>query len=152
MKAKLSLLEDEKEVSDDEEVTQVKVLMALADDELTVRKNHARNGEWIDITTRKSLKPTKTSITPESSKDSEAESLIPMPALKIYRSFTKLRGNAIDLPTPLYKERSGLGIMKHTKPETHYSLNKSVSGSATVSETEQTIPPVPTKVKDTKQE
>ncbi|GJU62121.1 retrovirus-related pol polyprotein from transposon TNT 1-94, partial [Tanacetum coccineum] len=40
-------------VSDDEEVTQVKVLMALADDELTIGKNHARNGEWIDITMRK---------------------------------------------------------------------------------------------------
>ncbi|GKB74321.1 hypothetical protein Tco_0935733 [Tanacetum coccineum] len=38
---------DEEEVSDDEEVTQVKVLMALADDELTVGKNHALNGEWI---------------------------------------------------------------------------------------------------------
>ncbi|GJT48963.1 hypothetical protein Tco_0975120 [Tanacetum coccineum] len=35
------------EVSDKEEVTQVKVLMALADDELTVGKNHARNGEWV---------------------------------------------------------------------------------------------------------
>ncbi|GKA11316.1 hypothetical protein Tco_0690749 [Tanacetum coccineum] len=43
----------EEEVSDDKEVTQVKVLMALADDELTVRKNHAHNGEWIDITIRK---------------------------------------------------------------------------------------------------
>ncbi|GKG00474.1 hypothetical protein Tco_0302164, partial [Tanacetum coccineum] len=88
---------DEEEVSDDEEVTQVKALMALADDELTVRKNHARNGKWIDITTRKinyrvlvpesqavneSLKPTDTSITPESSKDSEAESIIPLPPLK----------------------------------------------------------------------
>ncbi|GJY05935.1 hypothetical protein Tco_0371875 [Tanacetum coccineum] len=27
--------------------------MALADDELTVRKSHARNGEWVDITIRK---------------------------------------------------------------------------------------------------
>nr|GEW26688.1 retrovirus-related Pol polyprotein from transposon TNT 1-94 [Tanacetum cinerariifolium] len=44
---------DEEEVFDDEEVTQVKVPMALADDELTVRKNHARNGEWIDITMKK---------------------------------------------------------------------------------------------------
>ncbi|GJY71511.1 hypothetical protein Tco_0475214 [Tanacetum coccineum] len=44
---------DEEEVLDDEEVTQVKVLMALADDELTVGKNHACNGEWIDITMRK---------------------------------------------------------------------------------------------------
>ncbi|GKB08436.1 hypothetical protein Tco_0836720 [Tanacetum coccineum] len=40
---------DEEEVSDDEEVTKVKALMALADDELTAGKNHARNGEWIDI-------------------------------------------------------------------------------------------------------
>ncbi|GJX56500.1 hypothetical protein Tco_0286397 [Tanacetum coccineum] len=36
---------DEKEVSYDEEVTQVNVLMALADDELTVGKNYARNDE-----------------------------------------------------------------------------------------------------------
>ncbi|GJY33935.1 hypothetical protein Tco_0418404 [Tanacetum coccineum] len=41
------------EVSDEEEVTQVKVLMALADDEPTVRKSHARNDEWVDITMRK---------------------------------------------------------------------------------------------------
>ncbi|GKE34084.1 hypothetical protein Tco_1453406 [Tanacetum coccineum] len=99
---------DEEEVSDDEAVTQVKVLMALADDELTVGKNHARNGEWIDITMRKrlnpdskllnfntgrvlipesqavneSLKPTDTPVTPESSKDSKAEPLIPLPLLK----------------------------------------------------------------------
>ncbi|GJZ11043.1 hypothetical protein Tco_0545802 [Tanacetum coccineum] len=45
---------DEEEMSNDEEMTQVKVLMALADDELVVRKNHARNGERIDITMRKS--------------------------------------------------------------------------------------------------
>ncbi|GKC76948.1 hypothetical protein Tco_1127722 [Tanacetum coccineum] len=44
---------DEEEVSDDEEMTQVKVLMALADDELVVGKNHARNDEWINITMRK---------------------------------------------------------------------------------------------------
>nr|GEW77561.1 hypothetical protein [Tanacetum cinerariifolium] len=44
---------DEEEVFEDEEVTQVKLLMALANDELTVRKSHARNGEWVDITIRK---------------------------------------------------------------------------------------------------
>nr|GEV33350.1 retrovirus-related Pol polyprotein from transposon TNT 1-94 [Tanacetum cinerariifolium] len=44
---------DEEEVFDNEEVTQVKVMMALADDELTVGKSHARNGEWVDITIRK---------------------------------------------------------------------------------------------------
>nr|GEV49017.1 retrovirus-related Pol polyprotein from transposon TNT 1-94 [Tanacetum cinerariifolium] len=43
---------DEEEVSDEEEVTQVKVLMALADDELTVGNIHARNGEWVDLTIR----------------------------------------------------------------------------------------------------
>nr|GEV67452.1 retrovirus-related Pol polyprotein from transposon TNT 1-94 [Tanacetum cinerariifolium] len=45
------------EVSEDEEVTQVKVLMTLADDELTVRKSHAPNGEWVDITIRKGASP-----------------------------------------------------------------------------------------------
>ncbi|GJX23243.1 retrovirus-related pol polyprotein from transposon TNT 1-94 [Tanacetum coccineum] len=44
---------DVEEVSDDEEMKQVKVLMALVDDELDVWKNHARNDEWIDITIRK---------------------------------------------------------------------------------------------------
>ncbi|GKB17872.1 hypothetical protein Tco_0851795 [Tanacetum coccineum] len=72
---------DEEEVSDEEEVIQVKVLMALADDKLTVRKSHARNGEW---------------------------------------------------------------------STSH--IEKSVSGTVTVSETKQTTPSVPTKVKDTKQE
>nr|GFA76055.1 retrovirus-related Pol polyprotein from transposon TNT 1-94 [Tanacetum cinerariifolium] len=44
---------DVEEVSEDEDVTQVKVLMALADDELTVGKSHAQNDEWVDITIRK---------------------------------------------------------------------------------------------------
>ncbi|GKB43212.1 hypothetical protein Tco_0888154 [Tanacetum coccineum] len=42
---------------DDEELVQVKVLMALADDELAMGKNHARNGEWIGITVRKGASP-----------------------------------------------------------------------------------------------
>ncbi|GJR33523.1 hypothetical protein Tco_1209207 [Tanacetum coccineum] len=44
---------NEKEVSNDEEMVQVKVLMALVDDALVVGKNHVRNGEWIDIIMRK---------------------------------------------------------------------------------------------------
>ncbi|GJV03736.1 hypothetical protein Tco_1337305 [Tanacetum coccineum] len=44
---------DKEGVSDDEEVIEVKVLMTLADDELTMGKNHARNIGWIDITMRK---------------------------------------------------------------------------------------------------
>ncbi|GKB23632.1 retrovirus-related pol polyprotein from transposon TNT 1-94 [Tanacetum coccineum] len=44
---------DKEEVPDNEEMTQVNVLMALIDDELSMGKNHARNGEWIDITMKK---------------------------------------------------------------------------------------------------
>ncbi|GJW87917.1 retrovirus-related pol polyprotein from transposon TNT 1-94 [Tanacetum coccineum] len=44
---------DEEEVFDEEEVTQVTILMALANDEITIGKYHARNGEWVDITIRK---------------------------------------------------------------------------------------------------
>ncbi|GJQ96901.1 retrovirus-related pol polyprotein from transposon TNT 1-94 [Tanacetum coccineum] len=136
---------DEKEVSDDEEVTQVKVLMALADDELTVGKNHARNDEWIDITMRKinillsmdedadwqnyikyiniDLKFVKEQRLNLLSKYNKIvfelnkcrdEILVLKQAklddvtfqiqtLNLLRSFTKLRGNAIDLPTLLSK-------------------------------------------------
>nr|GFA22357.1 retrovirus-related Pol polyprotein from transposon TNT 1-94 [Tanacetum cinerariifolium] len=45
--------EDKEEVSDDEEMTQVKVLIAVADDELSIGKNHSCNGEWIYITMKK---------------------------------------------------------------------------------------------------
>ncbi|GJR50531.1 retrovirus-related pol polyprotein from transposon TNT 1-94, partial [Tanacetum coccineum] len=41
--------------------------------------------------------------------------------------------------------------MKYTKPETQDSLNKSVSGTVTVSDTEPTTPLVPIEVKNTKQ-
>ncbi|GKB86178.1 putative reverse transcriptase domain-containing protein [Tanacetum coccineum] len=92
---------DEEEVSDEEEVTQVKVLMDLADDELTVGKSHARNGKWVDITIRKGASPS-----------SEVMSLTFQPH------------------SP--KERPCLGIMKHTKPETRDSSNKSVSGTVTM--------------------
>ncbi|GJS99284.1 hypothetical protein Tco_0820454 [Tanacetum coccineum] len=48
-----------------------------------------------------SLEPTKTLNTPDSSKDSKAESHTPL-------SFTKLRVNAIDLSTPLSKRQTML--------------------------------------------
>ncbi|GJS98032.1 retrovirus-related pol polyprotein from transposon TNT 1-94 [Tanacetum coccineum] len=73
MKAKLALLEEE--VSDEEEVTQVKVLMVLADDELTVRKNHARNGGWVDIAKRKKKILGGELFTESSSKMNENENL-----------------------------------------------------------------------------
>ncbi|GJT09123.1 hypothetical protein Tco_0843585 [Tanacetum coccineum] len=271
---------DEEEVLDDKEVTQVKVLMALADDELTVGKNHARNGEWINITTRKvnillymdedagwqnylkyitidlkfveeqrlnllskynktvfelnkckdkllvlkqakldavtfqiqntkltklnhalqeqlkeekkinekwltsskkverlnpdnkllncnigrllvpksqavneSFKPTETSIILESSKDSEAESIIPLPPLKnLQGASPSSKGMQLTFQPHSPKEIPGLGIIKNTKPKTQNSLNKSVSRTVAVSETEPTTPLVPTKVKDTEQE
>ncbi|GJT12318.1 retrovirus-related pol polyprotein from transposon TNT 1-94 [Tanacetum coccineum] len=54
MKAKLALLEAK--VLDEVKETRVQVLMALADDELSVGKNHARNGEWIYIAMKKSMR------------------------------------------------------------------------------------------------
>ncbi|GKA34449.1 retrovirus-related pol polyprotein from transposon TNT 1-94 [Tanacetum coccineum] len=274
---------DEEEVSDEEEVTQVKVLIALGDDELTVVKNHARNGEWVDITMRKvntllsmdedtdwqnyfkyinfdlkfveeqrlnllskykkivfelnkcrdellSLKQAKleaitfqiqnteltklnhalqeqlkeekkinekwltsskkvsqciseqiphqkkkvlggellteslskininknafipdsmgydqemvpkpkdwsleTLNTPESSKDSEAESLTLLPPLKnLQGASPSSKGMSLTFQPYSPKERPGLGIMKHTKPETQDSSNKSVSGTVTM--------------------
>ncbi|GJX83466.1 hypothetical protein Tco_0332947 [Tanacetum coccineum] len=98
---------------DEEEVTQVKVLMALADDELNVGKSYARNGydqemvpktkDWVERlnpdtnlpnfntgrilvpesqVVNESFEPTGTLNTPESSKDSEAKSITPLPPLK----------------------------------------------------------------------
>ncbi|GJS31769.1 retrovirus-related pol polyprotein from transposon TNT 1-94 [Tanacetum coccineum] len=232
---------DEEEVSYEEEVTQVKVLMALADDELTVRKSHARNGEWVDITIKKcrdellilkqakldavtfqiqnteliklnhalqeQLKEEKkinekwltsskkkenknlfihasigydqemvpktkdwverpnpdnkllnfntgiilvpesqavnesleTSNTLESSKDSEAEFLTPLPPLKIMQGASpSSEVMALTFQPHSPKERPVLGIMKHTKPETQDSSNESVSGTVTVSESKDT--------------
>ncbi|GJV40190.1 retrovirus-related pol polyprotein from transposon TNT 1-94, partial [Tanacetum coccineum] len=292
----------DKEEVFDEEVTQFKVLMALADDELTVGKNHARNGEWVDITMRKvnilfsmdedadwknylkyinidlkfveeqrlnllskynkivfelnkcrdkllmlkqakldvvtfqiqnteltklshalqeqlkeekkinekwltsskkvsqciseqiphqkkkvlggelfteqsskmnknenhfipasivsesqavneSLKPTQTSTNPESLKDSEAESLTPLPLLKTLQGASpNLEVESLTFQPHSLQERPDLGTMKHTKPEIQDSLNKSVSGTVTISETESTTPLVPTDVKNTEQE
>ncbi|GKC97723.1 hypothetical protein Tco_1167998, partial [Tanacetum coccineum] len=293
---------DEEEVSDEEEVTQVKVPMDLDDDELTVGKNHARNGEWVDIAIRKvntllsmdedaewqnylkdellileqakldavtfqiqnteltklnhalqeqlkkekkinkkwltsskkvsqciseqiphqkkilggelftessskmnknenlfvpasmgydqemvpktkdlverldpdskllnfntgrilvpkiqvvneSLESTKTLNTPKSSKYSEAEYLTPLPPLKnLQGASPSSEVMPLTFQPHSLKERPGLGIMKHTKPKTQDSSNKSVSGTVTVSETKQTTSSVPTEVKDTKQE
>nr|GEW30050.1 uncharacterized mitochondrial protein AtMg00810-like [Tanacetum cinerariifolium] len=112
---------EEEEVSDDEEVTQVKVLMALVDYELIVRKSHARNGEWVDITIRK--------VNTVLFMDEDADwknylkyinidlKFVEEQRLKLLSkthhsftspkyplgSFTKLRSNAIDLSIPISK-------------------------------------------------
>ncbi|GKA03926.1 hypothetical protein Tco_0676707 [Tanacetum coccineum] len=100
-----------------------------------------------------SLKPSETSITPESSKDSEIESITPLPPLKnIQGASPSSEVMPLTFQPHSPKERPGLGIMKHTKPETQDSSNKSVSRTVTISETEPTTPLVPTEVKDTEQE
>ncbi|GJY00940.1 retrovirus-related pol polyprotein from transposon TNT 1-94 [Tanacetum coccineum] len=95
----------------------------------------------------------ETSNTPESSKDSEAEFLTPLPPMKILQGASpssKVMPLTFQPHSP--KERPGVGIMKHTKPETQDSSNESISGTVTVSESKQTTSSVPTEVKDTEQE
>ncbi|GJU39696.1 hypothetical protein Tco_1192653 [Tanacetum coccineum] len=100
-----------------------------------------------------SLEPTETLNTLESSKDSEAESFTPLPPLKnIQGALPSSEVMPLTFQHYSLKERPGLSIMKHIKPETHDSSNKSVSGTVTISETKQTTPSVPTEVKDTEQE
>nr|GFA23521.1 hypothetical protein [Tanacetum cinerariifolium] len=101
---------------------------------------------------KESLKPAETSITPESSKDSKAESLIHLPPLKNLQEASP-SSKVMPLTFQPYssKERSGLGIMKHTNLETQNSSNKSVSGAVTVSKTVPTTPLVPTEFKNTEQ-
>ncbi|GJX46415.1 hypothetical protein Tco_0271605 [Tanacetum coccineum] len=53
IKAKLALLNEEEVSSDDNEMVEVKVLMALAKDNDAVNKEGARNGEWLKISMRK---------------------------------------------------------------------------------------------------
>nr|GEU73724.1 hypothetical protein [Tanacetum cinerariifolium] len=91
--------------------------------------------------------------TPESSKDSEAEFLTPLPLLKnLQGASPSSEVMPLTFQSHSSKERPGLGIMKHTKPETQDFSNKSVSGTVTVSKTKQITPSVPTEVKDTEQE
>ncbi|GJW01566.1 hypothetical protein Tco_1556817 [Tanacetum coccineum] len=100
-----------------------------------------------------SLESIETLNTPESSKDSEVESLTPLPPLKnLYGASPSSEVMPLTFQPHSLRERQGLGIMKHTKPGTHDSLDMSVSGTVTVSKTEPTTPSVPTKVKNTKQE
>ncbi|GJV08391.1 zf-CCHC domain-containing protein [Tanacetum coccineum] len=100
-----------------------------------------------------SLKPTEASNTPESSKDSEAESLTPLHPLKnLQGASPSSEVMPLTFQPHSPKDRPSLGIMKHTKPKTQDSLNKSVSGPDTVIETEPPTPSVPTEFKDTEQE
>nr|GEV01926.1 retrovirus-related Pol polyprotein from transposon TNT 1-94 [Tanacetum cinerariifolium] len=202
MKAKLSLLEDE-------EVDQVKVLIVLADDEITVGKSHAQNEQLKEekrinknwLTSSKKVSQCISEQIPHQKKKVLGGELLTeslskininenafIPASMGYDQemvpktkdwVERLNPDSI-LPNfntrrilvpesqvgafpsseimPLtfqphsLKEILGLGIMKHTKPETQDSSNKSISETISVSETKQIKPSVPTEVKDTEQE
>ncbi|GJR31194.1 retrovirus-related pol polyprotein from transposon TNT 1-94 [Tanacetum coccineum] len=215
--------------------------MALAGDEISVGKNHARNGEWIDITMKKinillsmdedsdwqtylkyinidlkddilALKQAKleavtfqiqnTELTKlnhalqvqlkeernvnekwlnslkkvsqcnseqipnqrkkilggdqltETSSLNKVERLNPESKLLNFNTRRILvpKSQAVNECLQLTEERSGLGTMKHTKPETQESSNKSVSGPVIIFDTEPVTSSVPTKVKTNDQE
>ncbi|GJT24240.1 hypothetical protein Tco_0894177 [Tanacetum coccineum] len=173
---------DEEEVVDDEEMTQVNVLMALAADELYVGKNHARNGEWIDITMK------KVNILLSMDEDSDWQTYlkyinIDLKYVKEQRLNLLSKHNKIifelnkcrdvlalkqakleagaspssEVMTLNYqdhspRERPGLGVMKHTNLETQESLSKNVSKTVTVCDTEPITSLVPAEVKINDQE
>nr|GEZ04261.1 feruloyl CoA ortho-hydroxylase 1-like [Tanacetum cinerariifolium] len=123
----------------------VKVLMTLADDELSVGKNHARNSKWIDITMR------KVNILLTMNEDADWQNYLNYINIHIKASpSSEVMSLTFQPHSP--KERSDLGIVKHNKTKTQDSLNQSVSGTVIVSETEPTTPSVPTEVKNNKQE
>ncbi|GJS62340.1 hypothetical protein Tco_0657124 [Tanacetum coccineum] len=100
------------------------------------------------------LKPTKALNDPESSKDSKSESLTPLPPLKSLQGASPC-SEVMSLtyqPHSPKGEKPGLGIMKHTKPETQESSSKSVSGPVTVSNIKPVTLLVHTEVKNTEQE
>ncbi|GJS36074.1 retrovirus-related pol polyprotein from transposon TNT 1-94 [Tanacetum coccineum] len=77
-----------------------------------------------------SLEPTETLNTHESSKYSKAESLTQLPPLKnLQGASPNSKVTPLTFQPHSSRERPGLGIMKHTKPETQDSFNKSVSGT-----------------------
>nr|GEX45708.1 hypothetical protein [Tanacetum cinerariifolium] len=198
---------DKEEFSnDEEEMTQVKVLMALADDQLLVGKNDACNGEWIDINIRKKevkeslfipasldydhemvpkskdwvkrhnpnsklpnfntgriivlesqavnecLNPIEAFNDPESTKDSESESLTPLALLRtLYGAYPSSEVLSLTYQDHFLRERPSLGIMKHTKPKTQESLSKSVLGHVIVSDIKLINSSVPIEVKNIEQ-
>ncbi|GJX63376.1 RNA-directed DNA polymerase [Tanacetum coccineum] len=66
-----------------------------------------------------------------------SETLNPSSTLKIFRgALPQSKVMTLTYQDHSPRERSGLGTMKHTKPETQVSLNKNVLGHVTVSDTE----------------
>nr|GEV70901.1 hypothetical protein [Tanacetum cinerariifolium] len=100
--------------------------MALADNELTIGKSHARNDEWVDITVKKvnTLRSMDEDANWQNYLKTHHSSTSPEYPLG---SFTKLKGNAIDLLTPLSKRDTRLREDHWTSDHEMYtaSLKKS---------------------------
>nr|GEY67309.1 hypothetical protein [Tanacetum cinerariifolium] len=119
---------DDEDISNDEEETRVQVLITLADDELSVRKNHGRN-------------------------ESGSELQTPLPPLKNPQgAFPSFAIMTLTYQDHSSKERSGLGTMKYAKPETQESSNMNVLGPVTISNPKPVTFSVPTEVKTNDQE
>ncbi|GJZ88640.1 retrovirus-related pol polyprotein from transposon TNT 1-94 [Tanacetum coccineum] len=156
---------DEEEVFDDEETTQVKVLMALVDDELTVGKNHALNGEWIDITMRKViillfmdedsdwqtyLKYIKIDL---KFVEEERLNLILVPESQVLNKCLKLTEASTNLESSKELESKPLTPLPPLKNLQGASpSSESVSGPVTIYDTEPITSSVSTKVKNNDQE
>ncbi|GJV17481.1 hypothetical protein Tco_1362804 [Tanacetum coccineum] len=97
-----------------------------------------------------SLKPTEMSNTSESPQDSKVELLTPLPLLKnLQGASPSSEVMPLTFQPHSPREKPGLGTMKHTKPKTQDSLDKSVSETVSISKTEPITPSVPTEVKNT---
>ncbi|GKE41079.1 hypothetical protein Tco_1464484, partial [Tanacetum coccineum] len=99
-------------------------------------------------TINKCLQLVEASSDPESSKEPGSEPQTPLPPLKNLQGAS----SSFEVMTLTYQDhspmkRSGLGTMKHTKPETQESLNKNVSEPVIVSNPEPVTSSVLTEVK-----
>ncbi|GKE90500.1 hypothetical protein Tco_1567975, partial [Tanacetum coccineum] len=91
----------------------------------------------------------ETPTNPESSKESELEPQIPLPPLVILQGASpSSEVMPLNYSEHSPRERSGLGIVKHTKHVIEDFSSNSVSGPVIVKDTE----PVTTKVKNNEQE
>nr|GEU29534.1 uncharacterized mitochondrial protein AtMg00810-like [Tanacetum cinerariifolium] len=115
----------------DEKVTQIKVLMALVDDELTDGKSHAQNGKWVDITITK----VNTLLPMDEDADWQNYLKIPYSTTSLEKplgSFFKLRDNAIDLLTSLFEREIRLRypldeFLHDDDPSRQYQVDSDIS-------------------------
>ncbi|GKD24974.1 hypothetical protein Tco_1231188 [Tanacetum coccineum] len=104
-------------------------------------------------TVNESLQHTIASTDTESSKDIESEPQTLVPALKaLHGAFPSSEVMELIYQDHSPRERSGLGEMNHTKPETSESLNKIILGPVTHHNTEPFTYSLPTKVNTNDQE